>query len=228
MANKKKNNNIIYTNGKSAVAASLIGKEYGNLRVLKYVGYSLTPSGWMRQMVEAVCSCGSVHTYCAYHIKNGVTKSCGCLQKELSIKMHTKHGQKSSMKYGNTGSILYSRWRAMFYRVKYNSIYTSKGIKICKRWQGKNGFVNFSKDMGEPPTQKHTLDRFPDQLGDYKPSNCRWATHVEQCNNFTRNVYITVFGERLTLANAKRKYSITRREAQRLSAIQNNKKYAHQ
>ena len=59
--------------------------------------------------------------------------------------------------------------------------YGGRGITVCKRW--KNSFVTFSLDMGEKPSPAHSLDRYPNNDGNYKPSNCRWATRIEQMNN---------------------------------------------
>ena len=53
------------------------------------------------------------------------------------------------------------------------------GIKVSPIWE--KSFKNFSKDMGYRP-EGMTLDRI-DPLDDYKPSNCRWATDLEQRHN---------------------------------------------
>jgi hypothetical protein len=70
-------------------------------------------------------------------------------------------------------------------------LYGGRGIKYCKRWAK---FENFLADMGQRPSKRHTLDRFPNKNGDYKPSNCRWATPKEQANNTRANVLITIGG----------------------------------
>lgn len=59
--------------------------------------------------------------------------------------------------------------------------YGGRGINICDRWLGVDGFFNFIEDMGERP-KGHTLDR-KDTNGDYTPDNCRWADIYTQSGN---------------------------------------------
>lgn len=99
-----------------------------------------------------------------------------------------KHGARCRV--GNPtrkSSSLYVAWRSMKQRCydpgsgKYKN-YGSRGIKVCTRWLGANGFYLFVKDMGPKPSPAHSLDR-KNTNGDYKPSNCKWSTVQEQNKN---------------------------------------------
>lgn len=61
----------------------------------------------------------------------------------------------------------------------FYAIYGGSGISVCERW---HQFEHFLADMGERPARM-SLDRYPNQNGNYEPGNCRWATQREQIRN---------------------------------------------
>jgi hypothetical protein len=77
--------------------------------------------------------------------------------------------------------------------------YVGRGIRVCDRWLGHDGFLAFLADVGRRPSPKHSLDRI-DNNGHYEPGNVRWATKIEQARNTSANNLVTAFGETLTQA----------------------------
>src|SRR5580704_16490301 len=65
--------------------------------------------------------------------------------------------------------------------VEWFKDYAGRGIRVCERWKGPSGFVNFIADLGLRP-EGMTLDRI-DVDGNYEPGNCRWATPTIQNEN---------------------------------------------
>lgn len=88
-------------------------------------------------------------------------------------------------KHGMHGTKVYNAWREMkkrCYQKTYQHYdrYGARGITVCEEWR--EDFLAFYKDMGEPPTQEHQLDRI-DNNGNYNKKNCRWVTRQENCRN---------------------------------------------
>lgn len=104
------------------------------------------------------------------------------------------HGLSKSREYGI--------WKAIRHRCENPKAagyhrYGGRGICVCKRW---HNFTLFFADMGPRPSPKHSLDRYPDQNGNYEPGNCRWATRFEQQRNMRNNRLLTFNGETLCLS----------------------------
>ena len=77
--------------------------------------------------------------------------------------------------------------------------YGGRGIRVCHKWR--SSYSAFLNDMGRRPSNKHSIDRYPDNNGNYEPGNCRWATPCEQSAN-RRNVIRATIGN-LTLSVAE-------------------------
>ena len=177
-----------------------IGERYGRLLVVS-PGETLAGNqkpGRRRQWI-CKCDCGNEKVAKEHNLRIGVTKSCGCIHREVSAKQGretTTHGHTRNCSW----SPEYKSWVAMISRCTHTTNkqyhrYGGRGISICQEWMV---FENFLRDMGEKPTPKHTLDRI-DNDGNYEPGNCRWATVQEQNRNRSSGVYFECFGERLSL-----------------------------
>ncbi len=77
-------------------------------------------------------------------------------------------------------------WRAMIQRCEDDKAdnyarYGGRGISVCRRWR--DSCESFIADMGIRPSAQYSLDRFPDNDGNYEPGNVRWATKDQQRAN---------------------------------------------
>lgn len=82
--------------------------------------------------------------------------------------------------------------------------YGGRGIIVCERW---NTFVNFLADMGHKPSRRHSIDRI-NTNGNYEPSNCRWATPIQQSRNQRSNRVIELNGRSQCVADWAEEYGM--------------------
>lgn len=152
----------------------LSGRRFGALLALGVAAHK--PVRW-----NCLCDCGATKQIDAANLTSGRSSSCGCKREEkLRSGMHFKHGHgKGSKSTPTHNSWVHMRQRCENPTNAAYENYGGRGIKVCERWQV---FANFLEDMGEKPEGK-TLDRFPNNNGDYEPGNARWATPTEQANN---------------------------------------------
>ena len=173
-----------------------LGNPYGNLTVIEYAGR--TKGGDSRWLCR--CKCGNTTTVARGDLRKsyGGTKSCGCGRKTQG---------------GGYKTPEYTTWKEMKRRC-YNPrnsqyhLYGGRGIVICNRWR--TSFINFFADMGPKPFSEATIDRINNN-GDYEPSNCRWATKLEQGQNTRKARMLTHDGETMCLRAWARKLGITHR-----------------
>lgn len=73
--------------------------------------------------------------------------------------------------FGN--KLTHNSWNSMKRRVREGSKYY-EDVTICNSWLGKDGYINFVKDMGVRPSKSHTLNRkYGAKL--YSKDTCEWA-----------------------------------------------------
>jgi hypothetical protein len=128
-----------------------------------------------KRRCTCICDCGQRTIVDSGNLTSGNTRSCGCLR-------HEHPGAKPKHGHGHR-TPTYSSWQSMLDRCTnpnhvYFRLYGGRGITVCDRWRS---FENFLADMGLRP-EGRSLDRV-DPDGIYEPTNCRWATAVEQRRN---------------------------------------------
>jgi hypothetical protein len=109
------------------------------------------------------------------------------------------------MKYFNPNEVKspeYRAWSSMLSRCSNPKVpkfprYGGRGIAVCARWR--ESFENFLADVGRRPSSEHSIDRWPNNDGNYEPGNVRWATLEEQGRNRSVNRMLTLNGVTLCI-----------------------------
>ena len=154
-----------------------VGERYGRLLVTHDDGY-LSEDG--HRHVMASCDCGATEKrYRLGRLRNGTTRSCGC----LVIEGHTRHGMK--------GTKLYRAWQGM--RTRCTTSYQARtpsylGVTHCAEWATFEGFI------AHPPpgifvAGESVLGRIGD-VGDYSPTNARWITKSENSREASTRYFV--------------------------------------
>ncbi len=175
----------------------IAGQRFGRLVATKLAGRAKNRDClWLCR-----CDCGEERAFNVGNLRGGRSKSCGCLQRELTANRNTTHGLRWTPEY--------IVWRGMFSRCTNPNErafhnYGGRGIVVCDRWYS---FEAFWEDMGSRPSSDHSIDRI-DVNGNYEPGNCRWATVKEQQRNKRNTVFVEVDGEKISLADACDRYGI--------------------
>lgn len=184
----------------------LEGKRFGRLFV---VGIAEKPPNSKNRHSRWLCSCecGNMVTVSSDKLKNGDTKSCGCLKSELSTEKIKKYG-KPHKTHGESKGRLYNIYNHMKRRChdeknkKYPD-YGGRGITVCPEWR--DSFEAFRDwAMANGYRDDLTIDR-RDNDGPYSPENCRWTTNKEQQNNKRTSHKVSFNGEEITLAQLSEK-----------------------
>jgi len=173
----------------------LKGKRFGRLVVVERAGSLLNKAVW-----RVSCDCGQGKIVIGSSLIKGVTRSCGCLKRDVNAVVNRTHGLSYSRTYrvwagikGRCSCPTQTNWEH----------YGGRGIQMCTRW---HRFENFLTDMGEAP-QGSTIERVNNN-GNYEPTNCRWASMKEQCRNRKTTRLIEFAGQTLCLVDWAAKLNI--------------------
>jgi hypothetical protein len=170
------------------------GTKFGRWTVLESTEMRQYRSGGKQLFIECQCDCGTVQFVGSYKLRIGHSRSCGCLQAEVTAERNLTHGYS-----GGEGTRIYRVWGKMLARCENpkNPAFTDyggRGITICERW---HTFENFLEDMGEP-SPGLTIDRLDNDKGYFK-ENCAWRTPKEQARNRRNSIILTYNGMTMTL-----------------------------
>ena len=150
-----------------------IGNRYGRLTVIRYDHTDKRQGAyWL-----CACDCGCTSVVKGNRLRNGKTKSCGCLKREAqenlgentkeisSARMkefnkvfwteeNRQRNREAATKHGGTGTRLFSIWSHMRERCNrengdHATWYHDKGIRVCDEWDGSfEMFREWSYDNG--------------------------------------------------------------------------------
>lgn len=172
---------------------NLDGKRFGRLVVLER-----TPGNKKDVYWTCLCDCGNIKSISGSRLRQGKTKSCGCLKFQYNVKSEVQYNHHKT--HGMSNTRIYAIYRKMLRRC-YNKNckeyyrYGGRGISVCDEWQGENGFIVFYEwacDNGY--TDILSIDRINND-GNYEPSNCRWVDAKTQANNTKSTIFLTYNGE---------------------------------
>ncbi len=147
-----------------------IGDRHYSWTIYEYV-VSGTKKDGRDRFIKVRCDCGTIRIVTVCSLVEGCNLHCGC-----------KNGKQGKQSLKHTSE--YYSWRMMHQRCRnpkrkdYHR-YGGRGIEVCDPWQS---FENFYQDMGTKSHPSDSIDRI-NVNGNYEPSNCRWASPLQQRMN---------------------------------------------
>ena len=162
-----------------------IGKVFGELTVLSFVKVAKGSS-----IYKCKCSCGVIKDFYLGNLRAGKTTSCGCVSSRLKSERSKTHGERWSRLYG-----IWTNMKSRCYNENVSSYkhYGAQGISVCDEWLV--SYENFREwALSSGYSDNLSIERI-DITKDCCPSNCRWATNIEQARNKSTTWLVTINGE---------------------------------
>lgn len=181
----------VSTQARGALKYDLTGQKFERWTVLGRAG----------SMWSCICSCGEKRDVASADLRNGKSKSCGCLRNESLSNAKTKHGLH--------GTNEYAIWKGMRNRClnpNAKAFSTYKDRAPDDSWES---FGTFISDMGPRPSADHSIERL-DNSKPYSKANCVWALPKIQSRNTNRNRIYSRNGETKCLADWADSFGISR------------------
>lgn len=199
------------------------GKVFGRLTMLDMAPSKISKvTGWNIGMCFCSCSCnGNIQAYSTSAVLSGKTLSCGCLNHDVVVKMHTTHGLSNSKLYMIFHGMIARCYNPNNKHYKYyGGRVDGPPITICDywytpedtgigfgrfaKWSYENGYVESNKDI--PRGKVLSIER-KDVNGPYSPDNCEWILLEKQARNTRKNIKIYDGEEILIESEFDRKYN---------------------
>jgi hypothetical protein len=173
----------------------MTGFEFGRLLVLGFAGSKNNHKKWY---CSCVCNRDKAFIVDGSILRQGKTKSCGCLSGEMKSQRSRRHGMKGTPEYRSYSK---AKSRCQNPNATQYEDWGGRGIKFLF-----GSFEDFYKEVGDRPSQSHSIGRI-DNSGNYEPGNVRWEDKESQSNNKRNNIFITISGETKTLKQWMRGFS---------------------
>lgn len=155
------------------------GDRYGRWVIVEEV-----ERGYGTRRFKCICDCGNEDVTRLTHMRQGLSKSCGCIRKENL----TSHGMYNKRIYQSWADM---KTRCLNVNNKFYERYGGRGISVCDEWLKFEPFYKWSMENGYQDNL--TIER-NDNDGNYCPENCSWITQHMQTQNRNQSRFITYNG----------------------------------
>ena len=172
---------------------------FGKVKFIREIEGIVDNKGVRKRLGEFKCFCGNEFVKVIGEVARLNCTSCGCkIQKNLKPEFRGCSRSPEYRVWNNLKNRVTNPKAINFHR------YGGRGITFCDKW---NTFEGFFNDMGERPSNKHSIDRIDNEKGYYK-ENCRWATRKEQAYNRSTTIKILYKNNELSLKDFAKKNKI--------------------